>query len=82
MGVEGSSTRNAQYCIGLEDSRFDGGFLTIGEVGYVMKNLVDGVGTFESVSYTSFKSTFPFLSLTSRQPRELYICRIAYPTAS
>ena len=49
------STGNVQYRIGLKDSRFDGGFLTFGEVGYMMENLVDRVGTFNSVSYPSLR---------------------------
>lgn len=42
----GLGTGHVQYRIGLEDSRFNGGFLALGEVGYVMENLVDGMGTF------------------------------------
>ena len=54
MRIDSSlGTKNVQHRVGLEDSRFDRGFLTLGEVGYVMQNLVDGVGAFDNVSYTT-----------------------------
>lgn len=56
---------HVQHRVGMEESRFDGGFLALWEVGYVMENLMDGMGAFHTVS-TSCRIIFLSSSLTSR----------------